>query len=149
MDDTYRETFENAKKDLENLLEEDSQLVVRREEIQSRREEIQSRTESLRKILDSVGGLLGENHSEQQVGLTDAIRKQLRGSNRAHSAVQVRNILKTAGFPIDDYKQPLAVIHTTLKRLQEQSEIKSSDHAGRTYYYWDGPSEVTDEEIPF
>ena len=140
---SYRETFENVQSELEDLLEEDSRLA-------DRRGEIKYRTERLRKTGESLGWLLGENVSAKAIGLTDAIRELLK-ENRDdwYSAIDVRQLLRGKKFPVDDYKQPLAVIHTTLKRLQEQGEIKPGERDGKTFYKWDEEIEVgiTDEDV--
>ena len=142
---SYREAFEDVQSELEDLLEEDSRLA-------DRRGEIKYRTESLRKTGESLGLLLGENVSEEAIGLTDAIREFLKENrDNWYSAISVRRFLREKEFPVDDYKQPLAVIHTTLKRLQEQGEIKPGEGDGKTFYKWDGPLDVgvTDDDIPF
>ena len=143
--DSYREAFEDVQSELEDLLEEDSRLA-------DRRGEIKYRTESLRKIGESLGLLLGENVSEEAIGLTGAIRELLKENRDVwYSAITVRRFLREKEFPVDDYKQPLAVIHTTLKRLQEQGEILSAESDGKTFYKWDGPFDVgvTEDDIPF
>ena len=143
--DSYREAYEDVQSELEDLLEEDSRLA-------DRRGEIKYRTESLRKTGESLGLLLGENVSEETIGLTGAIRELLKENRDGwYSAISVRRFLREKEFPVDDYKQPLAVIHTTLKRLQEQGEIKPGESDGKTFYKWDGPFDVgdTDDDIPF
>ena len=144
--DSYRKAFEDVQSELEDILEEDSRLA-------DRRGEIEHRTESLRKTGEGLGLLLGENVSKETIGLTDAIRELLK-ENRDdwYSAIFVRHFLRKKEFPVDDYKQPLAVIHTTLKRLQEQGEIKlveSDKTGGKTFYKWDGDVEISDDDIPF
>ena len=142
---SYREAFEDVQSELEVLLEEDSRLA-------DRRGEIKYRTESLRKTGESLGLLLGENVSEEAIGITDAIRELLKENRDTwYSAIAVRRVLRKKEFPVDDYSQPLAVIHTTLKRLQEQEEIKPGERDGKTFYKWDEPfdSGLTDDDIPF
>ena len=143
--DSYRQAFEDARAELEALLEEESFL-------EERRAEIKYRTEGLRKTVDNLGLLIGENSSEQAVGITDAIRELIKENTKYwFSAPLVRMFLRKREFPVDEYKQPLAVIHTTLKRLQDQGELKSEDHDGRTRYSWDEESdlEISDDDIPF
>ena len=41
------------------------------------------------------------------------------------------------------------MIHTTLKRLENQSEVKAIEKNGKTFYKWDGPREITRDDIPF
>ena len=146
MTDSYRQSFEDAQAELEKLLTEESEL-------QDRLVIIRTRSEDLRKTIVSLGALLGEIGTEGKIGLTDAIRQELREHEGSwFSALAVRNYLRKREFPIDEYKQPLAVIHTTLKRLQEQGEVAPREKDGRTYYQWDGPqldAGVTEDDIPF
>ena len=48
--------------------------------------------------------------------------------------MMMRAFLRKEEFPIDDYTNPLAVIHTTLKRLHAQNELQSWERHGKTWY---------------
>ena len=52
-------------------------------------------------------------------GLTDACRTLLRNAGRPLSAVEIRARLTSIGFDLNRYSNPLAAIHTVLKRLDE------------------------------
>ena len=125
--DTYRSTYEEAVDELGSLLNEQSRL-------ETRIEEIRVRCMRLRKIIDSLGVLLGES---KDIGLTDAIREILEVlSFMSLTATDIRDQLHEREFPLDGYKQPVSVIHTTLKRLRDQGEIKSEVKDGKTCYIW-------------
>jgi hypothetical protein len=56
-------------------------------------------------------------------GLTDACRTLLRNAAEPLSAVELRARLDAIGFDLQRYANPLAAIHTTLKRLAGAGEI--------------------------
>lgn len=141
---SYRQAFEDAKAEREECLAEEEQLV-------DRLSTARSRIESLNSTVDSLGVLLGETSTKGEVGLTDAVRELLKADKLWWAPTAVRAHLKKKGFPINEYKQPLSVIHTTLKRLVDQGELKVSELKGKTHYKWDSDREVgiTDDDIPF
>jgi hypothetical protein len=135
----YRQTLEAAKAEFDSLLEEEGKL-------ENRLAVIRERTDVLRKTIISVGDLLGEDREPESVGITDAIRAVLKGrSDALFSAKGIRMSLQNANFPLANYKNVLAVIHTTLKRLEEQEEIAPVIRENKTYYKWI----EKDEDIPF
>ena len=140
----YKDSLDAAKTEMETLLGEQTQ-------IEQRLSYIEGRLQSLRKTVLSLGELVGEEFEPQTVGITEAIRKILRDAHDGRglymSPTGVRNALQKDSFPLSDYKNALAVIHTTLKRLEEQSEIESTTGKnGKAFYRW---REITDEDIPF
>ena len=60
----------------------------------------------------------------------------------------VRSYLKNDSFPLDNYKNVLAVIHTTLKRLEDQNEVIATTENNKTFYKWN-EALIRDEDIPF
>ena len=138
----YKEPLEAARTELEALLNEETGLEYRL--IENRK-----RTEALRETVLTLAVLVGEEQEEESVGITDAIRTVLKNmSDRSFQPRVVRLHLKRADFPLDKYKNPLAVIHTTLKRLEQQGEVKTVEIVGKTYYVWN-ESATTDDDIPF
>jgi hypothetical protein len=146
----YKDSLEAAKTEMEALLAEE-------QEIQARISTIQTRLTALRKIALSLGELLGEEWEQQTVGITDAIRKVMRRAKSPEGSfiyihpTTIRTRLQNDGFPLGDYKNPMAVIHTTMKRLEDQGEVEGAEgRNGRTIYKWTGSeTEITDEDIPF
>ena len=140
----YRKALEAAELELENVIQE-------RREAQNRLIQLRNRQKELEDTVESLNILLGEVFSDSKMGITDAIRKSL--SNRQgqwFSPMSVRIILKDDGFPIeaDTYSNPMAVIHTTLKRLLKQGELKSKESkSGTTLYFCD--EDIEKNIIPF
>lgn len=143
----YRDALEAAKSEMESLLTEQT-------EVEKRLSFINSRVNDLKKTILSLGELVGEEFEPETMGITDAIRKVMRGAlddkGSYISPISVRNFLQKDNFPLSAYKNPLAVIHTTLKRLEEQLEVQSTTlNNGKTYYRWNKKMEITDDDIPF
>ena len=71
-------------------------------------------------------------------GLTDACRLALRTAKRPLSAVDVRDHLRSIGFELERYANPLAAIHTVLKRLAASGEAETAarnQHARVAYQF--------------
>lgn len=143
-DQVYKETLKSAEDELEQLLSEEAKIEMRLVAIRHR-------AESLRRTVLSLGDLVGEAREPQIFGITDAIRKVMseRKEGSHVSAQMVRSILERDKFPLSEYKNAMAVIHTTLKRLVDQGELQPFEASnGKTYYKWIDRG-ITDEDIPF
>ena len=139
----YKETLDGIRSELEDVLNEELK-------IERRLMKLRERSEALGKAAQGLAGLVGEDQEEESIGITDAIRKILRdGSDHIWKPTVVRFRLKSEGFLIEKYQNPLAVIHTTLKRLEEQGEVETTKKDGKTFYKWVDPEEITDNDIPF
>ena len=142
-DEEYKETLDGIRAELEGLLNEELKLELRLRKIRER-------SEALGKAAQGLAGLVGEDEEEESIGITDAIRVILRdGSDHIWKPTVVRHHLKKEEFPLEKYQNPLAVIHTTLKRLEGQGEVTTVEKSGKTFYKWINPAEVSDDEIPF
>ena len=146
MSDIYKEALEAARTEFEELSNEESRL-------EDRLQENRKRQVGLKKSIESLTVLVGEETDERTVGITAAIREVLRSlfeekPKSGFTPTGIRTHLQQRGFQIDAYKNPLAVIHTTLKRLADQNEIKTWEKDDKTYYRWLEP-EITDDDIPF
>jgi hypothetical protein len=86
-------------------------------------------------------------HSE---GFTDAVRRVLRTTEDGLAATDVRDKLPDAGFSLDGYTNPLASIHTILKRLAKTPDVESATGKdGVVRYRWAHPrSRVTRAYVP-
>ena len=139
----YEEALDNIRSELEDLLNEESRL-------EEALVKIRERYEKLAKAGQSLARLIGEEEEEESIGITDAIRMILKtGSERIWAPIWVRSQLKADGFPIERYKNPLAVIHTTLKRLEGQGEVRTLENSGKTYYMWIKQEAGEDSGFPF
>jgi hypothetical protein len=75
-------------------------------------------------------------------GLTDACRTAMRASRKEWlTTTEIMSALKELGFPIHEYKAPMASITTTVNRLAENGEVVPSPRSqpGATEYKWVGP----------
>ena len=74
-------------------------------------------------------------------GLTDACRAVLRSTRAPMTPSDVRDRLAAMGVELAAYANPLAAIHTTLKRLTEAEELKIAaiGPAGKLGYVWQQP----------
>ena len=143
-DSAYRKALEVAEVDLENTIKKGQEALETLRKLRSRQKELEDTVESL-------NILLGEQFTESKMGITDAIRKSLsKRQGKFFSPTAVRTILKKDEFPIDSdtYSNPLAVIHTTLKRLLKQGELNSKENKnGTTFYFCE--KDITKNIIPF
>ena len=77
--------------------------------------------------------------------LTDAIKDALysaysQAGPRKLPAIQVKELLEERGFDFSGLVNPLASVHSTLRRLAAQAEIGYViDERGSTVYWWNGP----------
>ena len=74
-------------------------------------------------------------------GFADACRAVLRSSRVPMTPADVRDRLANVGFDLSAYANPLAAIHTTLKRLTEAEELKIAviSPGGKLAYVWHQP----------
>jgi hypothetical protein len=73
-------------------------------------------------------------------GLTDACRTVLRSAGLAMTPTEVRERLAAIGCDLSSYSNPLASVHTVLKRLNESGELRfiTTGH-GKVAYIWNRP----------
>ena len=135
----YERLREGILRDLEAKIAEEDELARKLAEV---KQEIQG----LRTISAGLDVYLGDpKTSEDTWGITDAIRDILDlSSPDAMKPTDIRDKLRILAFAIDDYSQPLAVVHTTLKRLENQKEVESVEKDGSTLY-----RRIEVEDIPF
>ena len=70
--------------------------------------------------------------------LTDSIRAMLRGSGKqGATAIGTRDRLQDVGFDFSGFTNPLASVHTTLKRLFGKGElVYGNERDGKPVYVW-------------
>jgi hypothetical protein len=74
----------------------------------------------------------------ERPGFTDSVRNILR-KNPSHwaNAIAVRDLLIADGYNMSRYSNPLASIHTILKRLTKADEVEANVlKDGDVYYRW-------------
>jgi hypothetical protein len=152
---SYKRSYKVAIDELSKLMEE-------YEELENQMEALRKRISTVRRGVVGLAGLCGAipgreyphlfpHNISTDIGFTDAIREVLKSKGQyvGFTPVGVRDALKAAGFDLSKYKNPLASIHTILKRLEMKSEARgvTQDDGSITYVWQQWPDE--DDEIPF
>jgi hypothetical protein len=120
---TYRAALDIALREYETLLRQKADLDAR-----------------LAQVAESVGTLtrLCGYIPTVPYGLTEACKTALRCAGAPMTPVQVRDRLQSTGFDIARYSNPLAAIHTVLRRLTESGEARrraASESRGAAYEF--------------
>jgi hypothetical protein len=123
--------YENAKAELEKLQGE-------RAELERQLEERESQIAVLKRTVNFLAPLVGEEpapavapegagqNAGQSAGMTDSVREILRTSPEPQTASEIRDALERLGFDMKSYSNPLATIHTVLRRLTEADEVQTT-----------------------
>ena len=106
---SYRAALDAALREYERLLQQKAELDAR-----------------LAQVAESVGTLsrLCGYTPTVAYGLTEACKTSLRCAGAPMTPLEVRDRLQSTGFDINKYSNPLAAIHTVLRRLTESGEIR-------------------------
>ena len=119
---SYRAALDAALREYETLLQQKADVDAR-----------------LAQVAESVGTLtrLCGYTPTVAYGLTEACKTSLRCSNAPMTPLDVRDRLQSTGFDINRYSNPLAAIHTVLRRLTESGEVRRrvSRAKGVTYEF--------------
>ncbi len=110
--DDYRRALEAAVREYEKLSAEHAAL--------------ESRLSQLKHSIAALTKLCGYE-STVPLGLTDACRLVLRNATQSLTALEVRDRLASIGVDLEKHSNPLASIHTVLKRLHEAGELAEGD----------------------
>jgi hypothetical protein len=98
---------------------------------------LESRLSQLKHSIAALTRLCGYEPTVP-LGLTDACRLVLRNSSDPLTAVELRHRLASIGVDLDRHANPLASIHTVLRRLQETGELverdRDDERSSRTAY---------------
>jgi len=125
-DQDYKRMIGEMRKELEALLEQ--------------QEDTEQKIAQLRQAIMSFAPLAKEQGiawdflgDMNPVGTTEAIREILRAVYpKALSPVEIKEQLKSRGQDLSQHKNIMASVHSTLKRMLENREIRTSDQ-GLTY----------------
>lgn len=137
-------------------------LIEKLRETSNRRHELVSDLASLddeiHKLRQGIFGLLALIESESEydhirrdypqlfeqvvdprLGLTEAIRQMMKTDVKFYSPTEVRDAVVRRTTALDSHKNPLASVHTTLKRLVDADEVITAiDNDGKTTYGYIG-----------
>jgi hypothetical protein len=117
------------------------QAIEEYERLKRQREEIETRLAQLRQTITALAPLCRRDsaHHLDEIGLTDACRSVLRASLGPLPPVEVKHRLAATGVDLSGYSNPMASIHTILKRLAAAGEVRRVTTAGKTAYWWKRP----------
>jgi hypothetical protein len=119
--DDYRRALDAAVREYEQLTADRAQLDARISQLQH-----------------SIAALTKLCGFEPTVplGLTDACRLALRNAPTPLTALELRDRLASIGIDLSKYSNPLASIHTVLRRMREAGEIveRNREYDERTAY---------------
>ena len=134
IEDQYRRDLNEAQKHLDDLLRQREKLEVLIAKQKRRISALAELCEDERSTIQPAIVELG--------GLTEACITALRASHKdGISVAEIQNTLKELGFPLKEYKAPLASITTTVNRLVESGVVKTFRvSGGGKEYKWVGPS---------
>jgi hypothetical protein len=106
---TYRDALEQAIREYEQLAQERARI-----------------DERLAQVVQTIGNLsrLCRLAPTVQLGLTDACRMVLKSAGHSLTAREVKAQLEAVGFEVSRYANPLASIHTVLRRLCRSGEVR-------------------------
>jgi hypothetical protein len=142
----YRDAFQKA-------IQELFTLTAERNALDDQREELNARLDQLRKGALGLSSMCGEDPKsvensypdlfpqliEPDIGLTEAIRIVVRSHmGKRMTPVEIRSGLLNIGFDLSKYRNPLATIHITLRRLSDNHEIKmgANESNGKAVYWF-------------
>jgi hypothetical protein len=133
----YAEVMDQALSDLENLIRERNRMDM---EIAKLRETVRVLSTMVKENEEQIhrrSAILGWA-SLNTPNLTDSVRAVLRGAReQGMTAIETRDKLQSAGFDFSSFSNPLASVHTTLKRLIGHKEaVYGTDREGKPVYVW-------------
>jgi hypothetical protein len=136
---------------LESAMAELEMLLRQRAECDRRIEALQKAVKILEPIYRQTGTATASVElllRSSDLGLTDRVRAILQASERPLSPTQVRERVQDSGLDLSEYSNPLATVHSVLRRLVEaQQVIAKAGIGGTKFYEWIG--EKADEAGPF
>ena len=125
----YPAWYAGAKAELEKLQEEKAQL-------KRSLDDCDKQIAALIQTINALAPLVGEEPiaapepEAPPAGMTDSIRGILAEAKEPLSAAEIRDLLETMGFDMKSYSNPLATVHTVLRRLTESGETEAQEKDG-------------------
>ena len=121
----YQDWYRNAKAERARILNEKQELL---REIENRDQQIAALSQTMKAIAPLVGEQPPEvdDADVPPGGMTDCIRAILQRAMEPLTASELRESLESLGFDMSSYSNPLATIHTVLRRLTESGEVETT-----------------------
>lgn len=141
-EEDFRKALEAADREMAQLLQQRRAMDERIGQLKATRDALAKLLEDapadkwIKAALGAAGAVATEELAIEELGITDAIRRILVESHSPMSPPEIKDALVNAGLPLDNYANPLSVIHNTLKRLEKQGELLSvKDQSGKVFAY--------------
>jgi hypothetical protein len=119
----YPAWYANAAAELGRVREEKAEL---QRELVNRDRQIAA----LIQTINAIAPLVGKEAVSPPAGLTASIRAILAEAAEPLSAAGIRDRLQAIGFDMRSYSNPLATIHTVLRRLLDAREVQGHYQTG-------------------
>jgi hypothetical protein len=123
----YKSSFESARTELARVQERKLALG---QELEQCDKQIVALIQAMRAIAPLVGENLPDLPSTDSEmvagGMTDCVRAILKKAAEPLTASEIRESLESVGFDMNSYSNPLATIHTVLRRLTESGEVETT-----------------------
>src|ERR1051325_1586626 len=124
----YKALFQSAKLELD-------EVEAKKAELEASIVQFDRQIAALNQTLVAIAPLAGEtpptgmSKDRVQEGLTASVRSILAEADGPLTASEIRDLLEQRGFDMKSYSNPLATLHTVLRRLTDAGEIQSK-HSG-------------------
>jgi DNA-binding transcriptional ArsR family regulator len=108
------------------------ELEGRKAELLRGVDELDRQSVALRRTMNAIAPLIGEEIVpepklvEESVGMTERVRHILARSRLPLLASEIRDRLEENGLSMSSYSNPMATVHTVLRRLTEAGQAKAS-----------------------
>ncbi|HTX35465.1 MAG TPA: hypothetical protein VME43_10595 [Bryobacteraceae bacterium] len=134
----YRNTQAALEEELRRLDRVSERLTRMQQRVARQRESVSAAIQALTNAISSrESEALPPPLEEAGFEITASIREVLRKSEEALSAPEIRDALAERGWKPEDYDNPLAVVHTILKRLLNSGDAEYDQGSEGTRYYFD------------
>jgi hypothetical protein len=145
-DDFYKEALNSAIEELSLLTRERDELNLRIEFLDERLDKLRQVVLGLSHIADfDIQKIKDENpnlfpeYIDPRLGVTEAVRKVLQDAGTFMTPTDIRDGVLRVSNAIHGHKNPMATIHTVLRRLIESDEVGMFvDQDEKTTYAWIG-----------
>jgi hypothetical protein len=143
--DSYREALDSALEELTSLSKRKAALMKSVDKIDERIDAVRQGALGLLTLAEvdfqEVKGKYPDLFEEQidaPMGITDAVREALRTSKEMLTPIEIRDKVFQISPAIAGQKNPLASIHTVLRRLAEKGIVATAmmEANGATNYGW-------------
>ncbi len=115
------------------------QAEAKLERLEAEREELEERITEAKSAVVHLSALSGVDVAKEivaNVGLSATCELALKMAGSPMTVPRIKRLVADLGYDIDRHKNPLASIHSTIRRLQEREKVRSVVKDGNTAYEW-------------